>query len=637
MSSFAIRLFKKVHQLPLKFVVPAVWFCVWGILYGIVFFVDQPVKFSYAGGNCTRYPLLFPDTQRVSPRAGYDVYATGRVKIGSISLASSSLCFVPSKAPHEGLAKVNMSPYGTWLARKSFALGIPPPLKVSAKSLDKPVPVTKNITVGIDGIDKIFSYQLTIDGKKLPCKPGERKIICDVQSLGLGQGKAYDMEVSRWFHEKKIQTVVQKQITTLSAVRIADSSIKGDETVFSKPKTIDIVADKKLTKATAKLYRLNGDQKTEVQTTVEITETGLRVVAAEDLPRASDYTLAVSDIEAVDGSSLDQAYNLPFKLSGGPKVTGINIGRTGVALGVTAVITFDQPLSDKQDVGALVSLGGGAKLAGRQGNQLLVTLRDVPKCGDFSIRISGDVQSNYDIGGNSAWQFAGRMICYSVSTIGYSSQGRAINAYYFGGGQRIVLYSAAIHGNELGTRRLLQQWIQDLDANARTIPADKTIVVVPQINPDGAAVGSRLNARNVDLNRNFATGDWRSDVTDVNNRPFPGGGGPSPMSEPETQAIAGLVRQLHPVLVLSYHSIGGVVAANLAGGSGALAATYAQLSGYGNATGQTSETFDYSVSGTADDWYAEALGVASLLVELGSHSSPQFDRNQKAMWAMVNM
>jgi g-D-glutamyl-meso-diaminopimelate peptidase len=172
--------------------------------------------------------------------------------------------------------------------------------------------------------------------------------------------------------------------------------------------------------------------------------------------------------------------------------------------------------------------------------------------------------------------------------------------------------------------------------NARNIPAGKTVVVVPQINPDGVVSGTRTNGRNIDLNRNFGTSDWQKDITDVNNRPFPGGGGDSPMSEPGTQAIAGLASRLRPAIILSYHSQGSVIAANQAGASNALANTYSQLSGYRNITGQSSTTFEYSISGTADDWYAERLGVASILIELGSHSNPQFSRNQKAMWAMLN-
>jgi protein MpaA len=160
-------------------------------------------------------------------------------------------------------------------------------------------------------------------------------------------------------------------------------------------------------------------------------------------------------------------------------------------------------------------------------------------------------------------------------------------------------------------------------------------VVVPAVNPDGVAAGTRTNAHNVDLNRNFGTNDWRKDITDVNNRPFPGGGGKSPMSEPETRVIASFASRLRPSLILSYHSIGGVVAANQAGASGAYASTYSRLSGYGNVTGQSGETFDYSISGTADDYYAQQLGIASVLVELSSHTYSQFGLNQAAMWAML--
>ena len=266
-----------------------------------------------------------------------------------------------------------------------------------------------------------------------------------------------------------------------------------------------------------------------------------------------------------------------------------------------------------------------------------MSLASVPKCGDFSIKLTNDLQSNYDITGNSAWSFAGRTVCHTVDTIGYSSKGRAITAFYFGNGPRTVLYTGAIHGDETSTSSLMEKWFQELEANAQKIPADKSIVIVPRINPDGVASGSRTSARNIDLNRNFSTSDWKKDITDVNNRPFPGGGGEAPMSEPETKAIASLVSRLRPAVVLSYHSIGGVLAANQTGNSTTYAGTYSQLSGYRNTTGQTSETFEYSVSGTADDYYGERLGVASVLIELGSHTYHQFERNRAAMWAMVNL
>lgn len=106
------------------------------------------------------------------------------------------------------------------------------------------------------------------------------------------------------------------------------------------------------------------------------------------------------------------------------------------------------------------------------------------------------------------------------------------------------------------------------------------------------------------------------------------------MSEPETRAIASFVAQQRPELVVSYHSIGGMVITNQRGQANTRAAQYASLSGYRQSAGDGSE-FGYQISGTADDYYGEKLGIASILIELGSHSYHQFERNQSAMWAML--
>lgn len=303
-------------------------------------------------------------------------------------------------------------------------------------------------------------------------------------------------------------------------------------------------------------------------------------------------------------------------------------------VGSTAVVTFDQPLLGAQDFAKVISLVGGATISSVQGNQARISLAGVAKCADFSIKVGDGLQSDQGVTGGSDWSFTGRMLCHSVETIGYSSKGRAIAAYTFGSGAKSVVYTGAIHGNEVSTRSLMLRWIDELEANARAIPAGTSVVVVPMINPDGIAAGSRVSGSNVDLNRNFGTSDWKKDITTVTNAPFPGGGGSAPLSEPETKAITGLVGRLRPSIVLSYHSIGGLLQANMASNSTAKAAQYSSLSGYRNATGGSA--FEYSITGTADDYYAERFGVGSIVIELGSHSYHQFERNQKAMWAMLN-
>jgi len=423
---------------------------------------------------------------------------------------------------------------------------------------------------------------------------------------------------------------------TLSATTVINTSIKREEEVFSKPRSIELEFDKDINIVSAALRRVEGDKRTEVEASVNKNGKKVTVSIATDLTRSSDYELVVSEVEANDGSSLEESYKLPFKTSGGPKVTRVNTGRTGVPIGALVTVSFDQNISETQDISKVVSLGGGAAIASRGKNEIVIATKGVPKCGDFSIKITNDLQSSYDVTGNSAWEYTGRMICHTIGSIGVSSKGRSINAYYFGQGAQTIVYTGAIHGNEVSTKYLMEQWIRELEANARDIPANRSVIVIPQLNPDGVANGARTNGRNIDLNRNFATTDWQKDITTVNDQSFPGGGGDSPMSEPETRAISSFVQRLRPILVLSYHSIGGVLAANQAGNSSSWAATYSRLSGYRNVTG-SGDTFDYAISGTADDWYAQTLGVPSILIELGSHTNSQFDRNKKAMWSMAGV
>ena len=636
LKHLATKLYKKINTLPKEITISVGVLGVSVIMYGLFFGIEKSVAFSYTGSTCVPQMTLLPSLHRLSGESDYVARVSDKVSVGGVTLAAFSLCFTPKEAPRPGGAKVSIAPWGGWLARKTFNIRVGQPITAHVDKLTKPVPVSRPLTIELSGTDRVFSYKLKIGNKQTSCNPLEAQLSCDIKELDIVQGQSYSAELERYFNGKKVGNIAKKKLAILSATHVIATSIKMGETVYMKPKTIEVAFDKKIIKATSVLYRIEGDKRTKVTTTIKVADMAAEVTLADELPRSADYELVTSGVVANDGSSLEEVYRLPFETSGGPKVTGVNIGTISVPIGATAVVSFDQPLLEKQDISKFVSVSGGATLIGKQGNQLLISLRNVPKCGDFGIKLTNDLQSNYEIAGNSAWNFAGRTICHTIGTIGYSHHGRSINAYYFGNGPRTVLYTGAIHGNEYGTKGLMERWIRELETNARKIPNDKQIVIVPSINPDGIAAGTRTNARNIDLNRNFATSDWRTDITDINNRPFPGGGGPSPMSEPETAAIASLAQRLRPQLVLSYHSIGGVVAANQAGSSIGFAGTYAGLSGYRNATGQTGSTFEYAVSGTADDWYAEKLGVASLLVELGSHTYPQFEQNQRAMWAMVN-
>lgn len=69
--------------------------------------------------------------------------------------------------------------------------------------------------------------------------------------------------------------------------------------------------------------------------------------------------------------------------------------------------------------------------------------------------------------------------------------------------------------------------------------------------------------------------------------------------------------------------------------SGGKAAQYASLVGYRNATGQ-SGTFDYSITGSFEDWTYRNVGIPSMVLELGSYSYHNFAHHRAAMWAMLD-
>ncbi len=126
-----------------------------------------------------------------------------------------------------------------------------------------------------------------------------------------------------------------------------------------------------------------------------------------------------------------------------------------------------------------------------------------------------------------------------------------------------VLVVGCIHGNETAGIRVTRRLI------AASPPSGTALWVVPTLNPDGVAAGTRGNAHGVDLNRNFPFG-WQ-----------PLGGleysGPGPLSEPESRAALGLIRRVRPDLTIWFHQPFGLV--DRSGGDAAVERRYAQLVG----------------------------------------------------------
>lgn len=238
---------------------------------------------------------------------------------------------------------------------------------------------------------------------------------------------------------------------------------------------------------------------------------------------------------------------------------------------------------------------------------------------------------------------------YGYDILGFSIEGRAIEAFSFGDGPNDVVFVGGIHGGyEWNTVLLAYEMIDYLNGNREAIPETVTVHVVPAANPDGLhqvtgrdgrfaaeLVGAtpraaRFNGRGVDLNRNWSCGwsesaRWGGTAVDPGSAPF---------SEPETRALRDYFARLAPRSVIFWHSAFGLVAPGQCGdaaGSAALAQLYGEAAGY-----PVGAFTAYALSGTASDWLSER-GIPAAAVELTTHESTEFGRNLAGVLAVLEL
>lgn len=125
-----------------------------------------------------------------------------------------------------------------------------------------------------------------------------------------------------------------------------------------------------------------------------------------------------------------------------------------------------------------------------------------------------------------------------------------------------VLLLGGIHGDEQTASAIVFKWMEVMHKPAAQEFQWK---VAPVVNPDGllAAKPMRVNARGVDLNRNFPTPNWQQDAprywaktTRSDPRRFPG---KAPISEPESRWVYDTIEKFKPDVIISVHAPFGVL------------------------------------------------------------------------------
>ena len=262
------------------------------------------------------------------------------------------------------------------------------------------------------------------------------------------------------------------------------------------------------------------------------------------------------------------------------------------------------------------------------------------------------------------------------SVLGHTLLGREIDMYRSGEGSRYVLYVGGHHALEALCENILFALIYDLcidkkNKSVKGINRDFllqkfTFLVIPALNLDGIAIASgegrenilsarqrkicegnfdlwQANARGVDLNHNYDAGffeykaiEQREGICSAPSRYS----GEYPESEPETRAVANLVRSLNPSLVVSLHTQGEeVYFSPKTSRVQRLCASLAAEVGYRVAYPSGSAKY----GGLAD--YAGAIGIPSLTLELGlgknplpiSHAEPIYSRVGEALMTLPTL
>ncbi|MGN0173195.1 MAG: M14 family metallocarboxypeptidase [Acutalibacteraceae bacterium] len=262
---------------------------------------------------------------------------------------------------------------------------------------------------------------------------------------------------------------------------------------------------------------------------------------------------------------------------------------------------------------------------------------------------------------NAIYRFGEEFSFVDVYSIGKSVLGRPILAVKIGVKDNCILYAGGFHGSERLTTLTNLLFIEDFCtalrnnadfsiSSARNAIFNKSVIVVPCVNPDGyeislngaASAGAlapkieqingnndikywNANANGVDINHNFDAGfekmkeiERAGGITGPSPRRY---GGTMPNSEPETQALVNLVERNNIVQAIAWHSQGEEIywqyGENTPEKSFRLAQLFATSSGY-----KMAEPAPTASHAGFKDWLIEKYGKPAFTIEIGKGENP---------------
>ncbi len=242
-----------------------------------------------------------------------------------------------------------------------------------------------------------------------------------------------------------------------------------------------------------------------------------------------------------------------------------------------------------------------------------------------------------------------------VFRAGWTGLGRPISGFVAGKGKKCIALIGAVHAGEAGAE-LMVHAVDRLLAGQPSLFDRVRVVCLPVVNLDererlarGCPWYLRVNARGVDINRNFPT-DWKNiehgygyESDDQDAMTYRG---PRPASEPETRAVMSMIRKERPEAVYAFHCLASICggfffAAGAAKGDRAYEARCrAAALPYGKALAPevpSRELIGYGcTSGSLAAWCYRELGIPAFDIEMSRHEKAALaacraDRTDRAL------
>lgn len=236
---------------------------------------------------------------------------------------------------------------------------------------------------------------------------------------------------------------------------------------------------------------------------------------------------------------------------------------------------------------------------------------------------------------------------FPKEVIGSTVQGKSINCYVLGEGSRKVLFFAGIHGNEVGTVKLMCHFLSWISKQPSLLKIFQ-FFIIPCLNLDGYEIAckrpdyfgggrhGRFNAHQVDLNRNFDTPSFCKQSRWLFGKNYSESVevfcGEKPNSEPEVKALTDFIHRKHIKIVFGFHNAGRDVGSTCDEIAQQLKEVFAQKSGFRAFT--EDEWQRLGQTGTAKEW-AEHHHVSYLEIEGSTRWGSDWNQQKVALKACL--